>query len=225
MHFCPLFSRTYSRILATLILLLPSLACFAGEPDASDGESWTLSSHSGNVSIYSRIHPGTAIREFKAIGKVDASPKTVQAVLDDIDDYPHFMPFVTECRLIKREPNYIVTYQRISPPFCTDRDYSLRVRHETIPTPGGTAYFCRWAQTDAFGPPEREGTIRVKVNEGSWLLEPSDGNTTAATYWIYTDSGGSLPAWLNNKANQIAIGKLFDAVRKQAKDSKYAGTR
>ena len=39
---------------------------------------------------------------------------------------------------------------------------------------------------------------------------------------IYTDSGGALPGWLAAKANQIAINKLFDAIRKQAKETKYA---
>jgi len=63
--------------------------------------------------------------------------------------------------------------------------------------------------------------VRVKVNEGSWLLEPSGPDTTQATYQIYTDSGGAIPAFLVNRGSQLVIPRLFAAVRKQSQDPKY----
>ena len=65
--------------------------------------------------------------------------------------------------------------------------------------------------------------VRVKMDEGSWLLEPTGpgGASTQATYQIYTDSGGALPAFLANRDCQMAVPKLFDAIRKQAQDPKY----
>ena len=45
---------------------------------------------------------------------------------------------------------------------------------------------------------------------------------TRAIYTIYTDSGGALPAFVANSGSRIAIRKLFDAVRKQVKDPRYA---
>ncbi len=64
--------------------------------------------------------------------------------------------------------------------------------------------------------------VRVKVNEGSWLLEPAGpgGESTRATYQIFTDSGGAIPAFLANHASQLIIPKLFEAIRKQALDAK-----
>jgi hypothetical protein len=196
--------------------------CGASELTASSGEEWNLSSRSESVSIYSRIRSGSTIREFKAVGKIDAAPRAVLAVIDDIDAYAHFMPFISECRVLKHEGDSIISYQRVSPPFCTDRDYCLRVRHQTRLTPAGRAYLCYWDLANDMGPAEKNDTVRVKINEGSWLIEPAAGNTALTTYRIYTDSGGALPAWLANKANQVAINKLFEAVRKQVKDSKYS---
>ncbi len=209
----------------SLFASLESL-CPAADPPPSpaSADDWALTSQNNDVSIYSRTHPGTTIKEYKAIGSIGAQPRILMAVLDDVENYPRFMPYITECRILKREGNTLISYQRVSPPFCTDRDYSLRVKHETKSTPAGTALVCRWEQANALGPAEKTDVLRVKVNEGSWLIEPAANNTARATYWIYTDGGGALPAWLAIKANQIAIDKLFDVLRKQVKDAKYAAT-
>jgi hypothetical protein len=66
--------------------------------------------------------------------------------------------------------------------------------------------------------------VRVKVCEDGWLLEPEDATKTRAIYTVYTDSGGAIPAFIANRASQIAIGRLFVAVRKQVKDPRYSAS-
>lgn len=196
--------------LIPLLLLAFAISSRAAEQD------WTLSSQADNVTIYSRVRPGSSIKEFKATGTIGAPPSTVLGVLDNVAGYTRFMPYVTECRILKREPDSLVSYQRIAPPFCSQRDYTLQVQRDTKATPAGPVYVRRWELANALGPAEQPGTVRVKVDEGSWTLEPAPKNTTTATYVIYTDSGGALPAFIANKANQVGIGKLFAAIRKQA---------
>ena len=90
------------------------------------------------------------------------------------------------------------------------RDYTVRVEHGITKGVGGEVTDRDSWQTDNdAGPAERHGVVRVKVNEGSWLLEPSVscGTATQATYQIYTDSGGVLPAFLANRASQMIIPK------------------
>jgi hypothetical protein len=53
------------------------------------------------------------------------------------------------------------------------------------------------------------------------LLEPDHTVKTRATYSIFTDNGGRLPAFLANAASGIGIRKIFAAVRRQVKDPKY----
>ena len=69
------------------------------------------------------------------------------------------------------------------------------------------------------------GLVRVKVCDGSWLLEPQAGGKTKATYMVYTDTGGSLPAFVANATAGLAIRKVFAAVRNQVKDPKYRSDR
>jgi hypothetical protein len=134
------------------------------------------------------------------------------------------MPYVIETRTIQHTGDGHIGYQRISPPFVGDRDYTVRVKCESCPCPsGGTIYCNRWEAANDLGPAEIKGVTRVKITQGSWLLEPLPGGKTRATYTIYSDSGGGIPTFLLNSANKTAIPKLFEAVRKQSKLGKYQG--
>ena len=53
---------------------------------AEDG--WAQESIGKDVAIHSRARSGSAIREFRAIGMIDAPPSAVFAVLDDSEAYP-----------------------------------------------------------------------------------------------------------------------------------------
>lgn len=211
----PLNFHTFARRLCTLFF---SAVCFAIPPNGHADDGWKISSKSGDLTIYERTRAGSDLREYKAVGNIAASPAAVKAVLDDVEAYPSFMPYVKEARVISRDANSRVSYQRIAPPMVSDRDYTIRVRTET----SGSGFLNRWTPANDLGPAETKGVTRVKNTEGSWLLEPAEGGrATLATYCIYTDSGGGLPVFIANAAGKTAIPKLFDAIRKQVKLPKY----
>jgi len=192
-------------------------------PNSVDpSEGWKPASGSKNVAIYSRAHAGSRLKEFRAIGSIDAPTPAVHAVLDDFENYPNFMPYTLECRLLKRESDSIITYQRLSPKIAEDRDYTLRVWKKSWPGPDGLTYLDQWKPANDLGPAEKKGVVRLKVCDGAWLLEPDGPLKTRATYSIYTDTGGLIPAFIANPASRMGISKLFEAVRKQVKDPKYA---
>jgi hypothetical protein len=191
----------------------------AAEPEASPGE-WKLISDKESVTIYRR--PRTRSNESRAIGDIAASTEIVHAVLEDVDSYPSFMPYTAECRVLKREGDSLIAYQRISAPMVSDRDYTIRVRTTVKKTEGGTTYSSHWVTDNAAGPPEKHGVVRVNLCEGSWLLEPTGPNSTHATYQIYSDSGGYIPSFIKNSAGPAGIRKLFAAIRKQVTNPKYA---
>ncbi|HEV2842037.1 MAG TPA: START domain-containing protein [Chthoniobacterales bacterium] len=211
-----------SRNLLCLIFALTICCCgltlTAAEPEAVSSE-WKLVLNSDNVELSRRQR--ALSNESRAIGEIAAPVEVVHAVIDDLESYPKFMPYTAECRVLKRDRNSVLAYQRISAPLTSDRDYTVRVRTSSKPVEKGTSYFSRWETDNSLGPPEKPGIVRVKLCEGSWLLEPSGPNTTRATYTIYTDSGGAIPAFIKNTGSQIGIRKMFAAVRKQVRDPKY----
>lgn len=212
-------TRGFFRLLIALSAfgLCPNL--HAAEPEAGASE-WKLISNKEGVELYRRRRP--ASNESKAIGEIAAPTAVVHAVISDVESYASFMPYTAECRVLKRDGNSIVAYQRISAPLTSDRDYTVRIRSSSKPADGGTLYSSRWETENALGPPEKSGVVRVKLCEGSWLLEPVGPNTTHATYTIYTDSGGAIPAFIKNTGSQIGIRKMFAAIRQQMRDPKYA---
>ena len=185
-------------------------------------DGWKLATDAKYVLVYSRPHANSNLKEFKAIGSMDAPVYAVRAVIDDFENYPKFMPYVMECRLIKRDSDSIIGYQRLSPKICEDRDYTLRVWKTSSSGPKGLMYLSKWEAANDLGPAEQKGVVRIKVCNGTWLLEPDGPAKTRATYAIYSDSGGAIPAFIANHASVTAIKKLYEAIRKQAKEPKYA---
>lgn len=214
------------RLLQGVVLVLSGIivtalgAEFSSSVNSSEG--WKLTSGSKDVAIYSRPHAGSRLKEFRAVGLIDAPTWAVHAVIDDLENYPHFMPYTLECQLLKRESDSIITYQRLSPKICGDRDYTLRVWKKSWPGPEGFTYLDQWKPANDLGPAEKKGVVRVKICDGGWLLEPDGAIKTRATYSVYTDSGGLIPAFIANSASRVGISKLFEAVRKQVRNPKYA---
>ena len=180
---------------------------------------WKEESNSKGVLIQSRLHPGSALKEFRAVGLIEATPDKVFAVLDDAASHIRFMPYVKEVRVLKREKDSTVVYQRLSLPLVSDRDYTIVSKHTASSEAGGVVHRLEWEAANNLGPPAQKGVVRVNLCHGGWLLEPN-GAQTRATYTIYTDSGGAIPAFLANNGSRVAIRKLFEAVRKQVKDPK-----
>ncbi|HEY6069873.1 MAG TPA: SRPBCC family protein [Chthoniobacterales bacterium] len=204
-------------LLVTIFIAGLAWPIFAADP-AND---WKLAKQAGGVSIYSRPHPDSKLKEFKAVGEIDASTKIVHAVIDDVEAYPNFMPYTAEARVLEENHNSLIAYQRLSPKIVADRDYTLRIQKKSWPTQFGIAYLNEWTPANEHGPAEKPGVFRVKLVNGSWFLEPTGANRTRATYYVFTDSGIVVPAFLANTISETGITKLFAAVRKQAKDPKY----
>ena len=214
------------RVLSGLgyILLLSGSNVFAADSSSSVSpkEGWKVAADSKDVMIYSRAHADSNLKEFRAIGTIDAPSYAVGAVIDDFENYPKFMPYTSECRLIKREGDSVIGYQRLSPKVCQDRDYTLRVSKKSSLGPKGLTYLSEWQTANDLGPAEQKGVVRLKVCNGTWLLEPDGPEKTRAIYSIYSETGGVIPAFIANHGSLTAIKKLYAAIRKQVKEPKYA---
>jgi hypothetical protein len=174
------------------------------------GDEWREVSKNSNLTIYARHRPGSSLEELRAVGEVNAPALKVETVLGEVSRYPEFMPYTKESRLLA--PDSQLCYMLLSPPIVGERDYTIRVARESRKGENGnTTYYSHWETANAEGPPPRPGVNRVKINEGSWLLEPV-GDRTRATYVLYTDGGG-IPAFIANIANKQSISQLFEALR------------
>src|SRR5438046_1499812 len=149
-----------------------ALSIFAAE--SGPNTDWKAVKQSNGLAIYSRPHGGSNLKEFKAVGEIDATAETVHKVIDDVEAYTSFMPYTAECRVIERKGDSILTYQRVSPKIVSDRDYTLRIQKKSWPVENGVAYLDRWKPANERGPAEKSGIFRVTVCEGAWMLQGDD---------------------------------------------------
>lgn len=181
----------------------------------SPGADWTEAHRSSELVIFTKdVKEG---RRIIAVSEIKAPAEAVFNVLGDFEHYPDFMPYVKESRVLSRKGNSeVVTYARVAPPFVSERDYPLQVRMTRgIPMNGGVFRIDWTALPGAW--PEVEGVVRVKLSEGSWLVEPLHrGKRTRLTYTLLTNPGGLIPGFVVNLSNTIAIPELFEAVKKRS---------
>ena len=102
------------RIVPMFLFALVSIVCLAAEPakSADGNDSWKLATERNGLTIYSRPHSGSSLKEFKAVGEIAAPSRAVCEVIEDVDAYPSFMPYMAECRLLRHESDSLLSYQR-----------------------------------------------------------------------------------------------------------------
>jgi hypothetical protein len=198
--------------------------CFLATLVPVIGADWIKINSNENLTIYSTDRPGTSIKELRAVGLVDAPSWVILNVLNEVADYPDFMPYTTKAQLIERRPHGAIIYFRWDPPLIGARDVTVEItRNSTKRTDGQTNYQLSWEPITTAGPAPSPGVTRITLDEGSWGLEPTkDGKRTTVTYDLLTDGGGGLPAFAINLANRQSVNELFQAIRKQVTLPKYS---
>src|ERR1700738_3876098 len=177
---------------------------------------WQEISKNFHLAIYIRHRPDSAIEEVRGVGEFNAPMLVLKAILADVGKYSEFMPYTKESRLLPQDAQ--LCYMVLKPPLVGTLDYTIRVHEELSKSPDGqTIYNSRWELANTNGPPVKPGVKRVTANEGSWLLEPV-GKQTRATYTLFTDGGGGIPALLMNFANKQSVSRLFEALRTRIQD-------
>jgi hypothetical protein len=162
---------------------------------------------------------GTGTYESKAIGEI-AVHAVVHAVIDDAESF-HGSAYTMECRVLKREGDSVLVYQRLSPPLVSDRVTPCAFERQKgrgrnqLSQPMGNGERA-WSRGKA-------GCCSVKLCEGSWLLEPSVQMRARDLLGLYRQRR-SNPVF-KNTGGQIGIRKIFTAIRKQVREPKYSGAK
>src|SRR5437763_15503123 len=168
------------------------------------------------LAVHTREKPGVDVKEVKAMGQIDAPPEKVFEVVTDYEHQVGNMPYVENAKVFARTDKDVTFWAVADFPMVSRRDWIVKSRLEKN-LPGGV-YRAAWDPVEVpNAPPPADGVVRLKINTGSWTLEPLDGGKrTMATYQLLTDPGGSIPTFIANKANTTALPELFARVRKRA---------
>jgi hypothetical protein len=206
---------------ASLLLVCAGFANVAGFPGslaAADDADWKVVASRDGIEVEARSLPDSPVLEVRATTEISVPPARVFAVLLDSDRFVEFMPYIVEVRTVARDsPTVWYLYQRISPPFVSDRDYTLR--HQSVEDPQRAHYELWWEAASGVGPPARDRVVRVEICTGAYILDGIEGGTrTRLIYQLHTDPGGLLPKWLADRANIESVPALLRAIARRAAD-------
>jgi hypothetical protein len=200
-------------------LAVTALALLSSSPleSVANDVGWRKAAQEDGISVFTRERKDTNLQEVKAVGMINAPPAKVWAAITDYENYKKTMPYTEVSRVISRDPDgkTLYFYSVINAPLVSRRDYLIRITNESpAPEDASGVWKSVWTCSDK-GPGPQKDLVRVLVNDGAWLLQSKeDGHKTLATYYVYTDPGGSIPRWIANKANGTAVPNVFKSIRK-----------
>jgi hypothetical protein len=192
--------------LALLVLLL-----FATCAVADDG--WKRVDEEHGIVVDARDVPGSSLHEVRASIHSALPPATIAAVVWRYEDHAQFVPRLEHVEVVRDVgSDERIVYEQLAIPLLKDRDVVLRARREHAPD--GTIDI-RTTAIDGDGPPPTSRFVRVQTSAGHWHLAPAAGGTDVV-YDIRTDVGGSVPAWIVNRAQREAVPDLVKAMLDRA---------
>jgi hypothetical protein len=150
-----------------------------------------------------RAVPGSPFKEYRVQGPTPYVAGPLCAFLYDWGTRAGDAPGVTHHTLLADGESERVVYQQISQPVVSKRDFAFTAVY--LPAADGGCRV-RFRITNALAPPKPDGFVRMDKMWGEWVVEPKPEGTQV-THTLYSDPGGSIPAFLvHGPARESALG-------------------
>ncbi|GEA60160.1 START domain-containing protein [Vibrio comitans] len=186
----------------------------------ADTTSWKEVKNSHGITVYNRSIEGSSFKAFRAEMTVESDLTTLMAVFNDVDVGTTWVENVDEMRLVKASSNMDnVTYAMTKAPWpVADRD---SVVHNHISQDPETLAVTIKQQAVPDELPRTKNKVRIETLHSTWVFTPISEKETRVTYQVFTEPGGSLPAWLVNKVAISQPYKTFQGLREMSQKPDY----
>jgi hypothetical protein len=171
-------------------------------PVFAAGAAWRSDGMSQGVQVEHRDVAGSHFDELRLS---TVSSLSVESLCNAI--YPKTLPSKPERRfrkleLLKQTDNERWTYEQISVPVVSDRDYVMHAKLDQAASTGHCAVTFETEQ-DASRPPAA-GFVRIPVIRGHWDVFPIADGKVSVQYEIFSEPGGGVPAFLSRGSQRSA---------------------
>ena len=221
-----------TRRLATLGLLTLATTAWANDPTHAQIESasWTFLSErdhdvAGVVKVYNAQIAGREC--YQARVSVDLPQSAMSNVITDLDGALQWSTAgLMESKILGKKGNTLYYYQVLDVPgytMASDRFWY----NQGVVSQEGDEWTMRWSLLEEGGDykdhyletkARHSGAVFIDMNVGAWRLIPDGGpDKNKVTYSICSDSGGSLPAWLQAQASKQTLPDTVGDMIREAK--------
>jgi hypothetical protein len=192
-------TRYFLSCISTLLLAttLFSSTLAISEEIPMEAPNWEEETTEGNIVIYTRPHPESSFRAFKAVAIINAPINNIMAVMANPLSC---MEWVLGCTVANAfdetifNDRYAYSVNDMPWPF-KDRDYVLHIKTTSDPKSGLILMHMNATNNKKEIKSEFE---RVDVAQTVYSFEALDDNQTKMVWLQHTEPGGILPGWLVN---------------------------
>lgn len=156
------------------------------------GAEYEKAGESDGVTIEQRAVPASKFVELRFTTLTDKTPRSLCDAAFGDGKFDPKEPDLKARTIVQESADERVTYDQITPPVVSNRDYVVRAKRIVE----GASCRMTFEAANELGPKSPDGWVRVSKLRGYWLFEPVDGGKTRLTYVVFTDPGGSIPAFL-----------------------------
>jgi START domain len=182
-----------TRMSAALLVLLPSL--LFSQPH----DGWKLKRDKGDVKVYMRNVEGSKIKELKFTTNIRASLNTIAYVLTNVEGFDNWVyASVTSETIKKISDTEVYYYTEMDFPWpLSNRDLVLYSKFWQDPK---TLALHSVTTSAHWMKPGLEDIVRITLADLRWSFTPAGNGNVHVDYYLKSDPGGSIPAWLVNLA-------------------------
>ena len=185
---------------------------------------WELKKDKKDIKVYVRDSPDSPIKQLKMKFTVEASMSAIVLLLQDVAAIPDWVYKCPEAYHLKKINNSEeIYYNRMDFPWPLD-DRDLIVKNTMVQDPVTKA-----VRSESFNAPtyipKKEGIIRIPKLHLWWEFTPRGNRIVDVEYFLSSDPGGLIPAWMINLAIDQGPTQTIKEFRKILKQPKYRDAR
>jgi len=185
---------------------------------------WELKKNKKDIKVYVRDSPDSPIKQLKMKFTVEASMSAIVLLLQDVAAIPDWVYKCPEAYHLKKiSPSEEIYYNRMDFPWPLD-DRDLIVKNKMVQDP-----VTKVVRSESFNSPtyipEKEGLVRIPKLHLWWEFTPKNNGLVDVEYFLSSDPGGLIPAWMINLAIDQGPTQTVKAFRKILKTPKYQNAR
>jgi len=203
------------RCIKTILLFLFCSVSLSGQ-----GNDWVLKKNKNDIKVYYRDSETSRVKELRMTFDVKSSLSTLVAVLNDVEAFDDWVYKLDITKMVRRvSPTEIYYYNEMNFPWPLDnRDFIVRSTIEQNPK---TKVVVSHGVSAHNYLDEKDDIVRIKILDIKWFFYPKADGTITVDYFLKSDPGGNLPAWLINLALDQGPMETIIKFRKILKKEKY----
>lgn len=169
---------------------------------AAASYQWNKVKEKNGISVYTIKVENSDILKVKTQTVIAAHINHIQAILDDIDHRPNWIPYLEQSLILNSiSATETIEYSLFSAPWpASDRDFVYRKK--LLHRDEGKIIFSMISESSELMP-ENNNLVRADLMESIYTLTSINENSTQVELIFYADPKGWLPDWIINIIQKI----------------------